>query len=100
MRAVARRIAELEGRFGGAGGKPLLLFVMDLAGCELGLDQHACIEILDECGFLPTRGMGVVDFRNIPHGLSAQELETFLRENASEICNLCGAQNQSSQASA
>jgi len=100
MRAVARRIAKLEGRFGSADGKPSLLLVMDLANSELALDQDACIEILDECGFLPTRGMGLVDPGKTPYRLNADELETFLRENGAELCNLCGAQTHSGPASA
>jgi hypothetical protein len=95
MNAVARRIDKLEERFGTADGKPRILVVVTRGGAGLALDQDTCIEILDGCGFLPARGVGVVDLGKIPNGLNAEGLETFLRENAAEICNFRGARNQS-----
>jgi len=41
---------------------------------------------LDDGGFLPSTGFGMVDFTVIPRGLRAQEEEKFVRENGSEIC--------------
>ena len=78
MNAVARRIDKLEERFGTADGKSRILVVVVPAGLGLALDQDRCIAILDECGFLPTRGVGVVDLGKIPKGLNAEELERFL----------------------
>jgi hypothetical protein len=41
---------------------------------------------LDDGGFLPSTGFGMVDFAVIPRGVRAQEEEKFVRENGSEIC--------------
>jgi hypothetical protein len=46
----------------------------------------AYVQILDDRGFLPSTGFGMVDFTVIPRGLRAQEEEKFVRENGSEIC--------------
>jgi hypothetical protein len=60
----------------------LRLWVLTKPGCEFALDLDRCVQILDECGFLPTARFGVLDFCGIPDGLSAEELEKFLRERA------------------
>ena len=62
-----------------------LLMVVTSAGRGLALDQDRCIEILRECGFLPTGPVGVVNLGQIPDGLSAEELERFLREDGADI---------------
>jgi hypothetical protein len=45
-----------------------------------------CLQILDECGYLPTcNGLFLVNLLNIPNGLNADELERYLREHGSEL---------------
>ena len=88
MKTVARRIAKLEHQFGAAQGETPVLLVMSAAASELALDQDRCIEILRECGHLPTGpGFGIVYLYEIPDGLNAQELEKYLREQGAVICN-------------
>jgi hypothetical protein len=86
MRAVVRRIDRLEDQFGSAMGKPGILLVVSSAGWGLALDEDRCIEILRECGSLPTGPIGLVNLCQIPDGLNAEETERFLRENWAEIC--------------
>jgi hypothetical protein len=93
MRTVARRIAKLEDRFLPGNGKPQLLLVVTAAGKALALDQDRCIQILRECGFLPTGPVGLVNLGEIPNGLNAEELERFLRKDGEEICGLRSVQN-------
>ena len=45
------------------------------------------MEILRECGYLPTGyGFGVVDLCNIPDGPNAKELDLYLRERGAQLC--------------
>ena len=88
MRTVTRRIAKLEDRFSPTEGKPQLLLVACRAGWGLALDMDKCVEILRECGFLPTGRIGLVSFLDIPSHMSAEELERFLREKGREACDL------------
>ena len=95
MTAVMRRIRRLEDRFAAADRpRPCLLLVVCRAGWGLALDQDRCIQILGECGFLPTGPAGVVNLGDIPDGLDAEETERFLRENGAEICGFRGVQDQ------
>jgi hypothetical protein len=58
------------------------------AGWTMALDTDRCVEILGECGFVRTGpGMLLLDFLNVPHGLNARELESYLQEHGAEICN-------------
>ena len=75
-----------------------LLVVVTAADRGLALDQDKCIQILRECGSLPTGPVGVVNLGQIPRGLNAEELETFLREDGADICGLRGAQNHGERA--
>ena len=93
MRIVARRIGKLEDRFWPGNGKPPLLLVVCNAGWGLALDQEACIQILRECGFLPTGPVGLVNLGRIPDGLNAEELERYLREGGAETRGFRGAQD-------
>jgi hypothetical protein len=86
VKAIARRLRRLEDQFGPADGKPRHLLVVCNAGWGLALDRDTCIQVLDECGFLPAHGLGLVNLGEIPEGLNAEETERFLRENAAEIC--------------
>ena len=55
MKGVFRRIRRLEDRFASAGEKGLLV----VTSCvTLALDKDTCVEILRECGFVPSRGIG------------------------------------------
>jgi hypothetical protein len=53
---------------------------------KLGLDEDTCVKILDEAGFLATRGIASVDLLHIPSGLSASETKRYLLKNGAEIC--------------
>jgi hypothetical protein len=81
MKTVDRRLCKLEDQFGTGSRKPRLLLVACKAGWGLALDMDACLQILGECGFLPTDRVGLVNLTNIPEGLSAQQTEELLREN-------------------
>jgi hypothetical protein len=88
MTTIDRRIRKLEDRFWIGGRKQPLLIVVTQAARRLALDQDRCMQILGECGFLPTGPVGVVNLGNIPNGLNAEQLERFLREHGSETCGL------------
>ena len=91
IRTVTRRIDKLEDRFGIAAAKPGLLVVASASGRRRALDVDTCVDILRECGFLPTGlGIGFVDLIHLPDGLNAVELERFLRKNGAEICGARG----------
>lgn len=80
-----RRIAKLEKQFGTVESEPPLLLVVSSG--SLALDEDRCIEILGECGFLPTGPVfAAVSLCRIPKGLNAKETERYLRENGSNIC--------------
>jgi hypothetical protein len=85
-KAVARRIRRLEDRYGSASGPSFLV----VTSCvTLALDKDTCVEILRECGFVPSRGIGgivVVSLCKIPDGLNAAEIEMYLRKNGAELC--------------
>lgn len=81
MKAIDSRIRRLHGRLCPDDGQPQRLWVLIKAGYGLALDQDRCIQILDECGFLPTGRFGVVNLCGIPDGLNAEELENYLRTN-------------------
>jgi hypothetical protein len=54
---------------------------MRLVNHELALDTDTCLQILNECGYIPTRRFAVADFGKIPDGLNAAETEALLRKN-------------------
>ena len=85
MRTVTRRIGRLEDRFSpGSGKRQCILLVVCKAGWGLALDRDACIQILRECGFLPTGPVGLVNLCQVPDGLNAEELDRHLRDNGAE----------------
>jgi hypothetical protein len=84
VRTALKRIAKLEHRFGTVDG-PRLLLVVCKAGWGLPLDLETCVQILEDCGALPTSSVGVVNLLDIPEGLSARQTETFLRENGAAL---------------
>jgi hypothetical protein len=81
MKITDRRLRKLEDQFGMGYWKPRLLLVACKAGWGLALDMDTCIQILGECGSLPTGSVGLVNLLSIPDGLSAQQTEMLLREN-------------------
>ena len=82
MKTLGRRLHKLEDHFWPADGKrQRILLILCRAGFELALDTNTCVQILDECGFLSTDQVGLVNLSDIPNGLSAMELERYLREN-------------------
>ena len=92
MKTIHRRIRKLEDRFCPA--EPGWLLVVSCVWRELALDQDRCIEILRECGHLPTGpGFGIVNLWEIPDGLNAQELERYLRKDGAETRGFRGAEN-------
>jgi hypothetical protein len=87
MKIIDRRLHKLEDQFAPAKGKPGILLVVCHAGWGLALEQDPCIQILRECGFLPTGAIGLVNFCDIPAGMNAEGTERFLRERGAEICS-------------
>jgi hypothetical protein len=81
MKTMDRRLCKLEDQFGTGNRKPRLLLVLCQAGWGLALDMDTCIQVLGECGSLPTGPVGLVNFLDIPEGLSAPQTEMLLREN-------------------
>jgi hypothetical protein len=87
MKAVIRRLRRLEDQFKPASSsRQGLEIVVARADRRLTVDGPACVQILPECGFVPSRCLSVVNLCEIPDGLNAAETERFLRENAAAIC--------------
>jgi hypothetical protein len=86
MKSIDGRLSKLEHRFGVARSAPRYLFI--LSDRDLESVEDAYIKILDEAGFLPSSGVGTLDFTVMPRGLNAQEGEKFVRENGAEICGM------------
>jgi hypothetical protein len=84
MKIIHSRIRRLENQFGVVDEKQRILLVVCDAGCG---DQDASIQILRECGFLPTGPIGLVNFLNIPAGMNTEEADRFLRERGAQICS-------------
>ena len=83
MKSIARRLSKLENPLGLT--KDLFLVVLSDAG-RRSLEDEACIRILREGGFLPARGVAMVDLAQIPVGLNAEETKRFVRQNGAAIC--------------
>jgi hypothetical protein len=88
MTNLQRRIERLERPAGADTQAGLRLIVMD-AGATFAMDVDRCVEVLAESGFVRP-GCCVLDFLNIPHGLTQDELVAYLREHGGEICNPSG----------
>ncbi len=63
MKTIDSRIRKLKDRFWIGNAKRPLLLVVGKAGWGLALDQDRCIQILDECGSLPTGPVGLVNLK-------------------------------------
>jgi len=92
MKTIHRRIRKIEGRLW-PDRKPQRLWILCNAGRNLALDHDRCVQILGECGFLPTERFGVVNLLQVPDGLNAEQLERFLRTNGSGDSWFHGNQN-------
>jgi hypothetical protein len=92
MKAIDSRIRRLQHQLCPDHGQEQRLWVAVIVGREFALDQDRCIEILDECGFLPKTRFGVLSFCGIPDGLNAKELENYLRRNGTQTCNFGASQ--------
>jgi len=79
MKTIGNRIRNLEHRIFPNAGQKQRLWVTTIVGRKFALDQDKCIDILRECGFLPTGRFAIVSFCGIPDGLNAKELEKYLR---------------------
>jgi hypothetical protein len=90
MTNLQRRIERLE-RPAGTGAQAGLRLIVMQAGATFAMDVDRCVEVLVECGFLcAVPGISMLNLLDVPHGLSAQELERYLREHGAEISNLKG----------
>jgi hypothetical protein len=79
MTTITRRFCKLEDQFGTGNRKPRLLLVACKAGWGLALDMDTCIQVLGQCGSLPTGPVGLVNLLSIPEGLDAEQTGRFLR---------------------
>ena len=94
MKAIDSRIRRLQGRLCPDKGEQRL-WVTTLPFRQFALDLDRCVEILGECGFLPTGRFGIVSLCGIPDGLNAKELENYLRTNGTQAPRF-GADQQNS----
>ena len=78
---LTRRLNRLEEQMTPAAST---LVVVRQAGWGLALEEDRCIQILGECGYLPTTPVGVVSLLDVPDGLNAEELERFLRKHGAQ----------------
>ena len=95
MRTVTKRIDKLENCLGIAKGKPGLVYAVSAAAWRHPLSVDTFMKILRECGFVPTGpGVHMVDLLHLPKGLSAEELEKFLREHGEVTQRFGGIQRE------
>jgi len=95
MKAIDRRIRRLQQQLCPGEGQPQGIWVAVIYGQQFALDRERCIEILRECGYLPKTRFLVLHFCGIPDGLTAKELEQYLRRNGAQICGTGRDQQQS-----
>jgi hypothetical protein len=88
MKTLDRRLRGLEHQFGIVNNTPRHLVILSAAGSERDYDTY--INILDEAGLLQTSGFVFVNFTKIPHELTDEEAEQFVRENAATFCGTRG----------
>ena len=85
MNPLTRRVSRLEDQFGTENGDSEgILIVASRVG--LAMEADSCVQILRECGFVPTRGFGVVNLYKIPEGLKAGQIKLYLRKHGAELC--------------
>ena len=95
MKALNSRIRRLQQQLIPDNGQEQGIWLTVRYGQEFALDRDRCIEILRECGFLPTVRFVVLNFMDIPDGLNAKELEQYLLRNGAQICGFGRDQQQS-----
>jgi len=95
MKAIHSRIRRLQQQLCLDEGQPQHIWMTVIYGQQFALDRDRCIEILRECGFLPSSRFVVLHFFGIPHGLNAKELEQYLRRHGAQICGTGRDQQQS-----
>jgi len=95
MKALNSRIRRLQQQLIPDKGQEQGIWLTARYGQEFALDRDRCIEILRECGFLPTVRFVVLNFMDIPDGLNAKELEQYLRRNGAQIRGFGRDQQQS-----
>jgi hypothetical protein len=93
MRSIEGRLSKLENRFGLAQNQTLCRFIVSEAGRDFGGAEDTYLQILDEAGFTSANGFTIIDLTRIPHGLSAEDAEKFVREHGAKICGPRGAPN-------
>jgi hypothetical protein len=84
MKHVNHRLRKLETRLAPP-PEERLCFPVTRIDRELALDESTCIDILEECGYLPNVLLCVVHLARIPDGLDAAELDRYLREHGDEL---------------
>ena len=88
MKAIDSRIRRLQYRLCPDKGQPQRLWVLVKPNYGLALDLDRCTQILGECRVLPMGRFGCLNFLGIPEGLTARELEQYLRRNgAGTFCS-------------
>jgi hypothetical protein len=86
MHSIRRRIEKLESGRREAAEGGIHLFVLR-AGMELAVDGNRCVEILRQAGYLQSGlFMSVIRLLNVPWGLDADALGTYLRDHGGKIC--------------
>jgi len=94
MKAIDSRIRRLQDRLCPDHGQEQRFWVTILPGQKFALDRDRCIEILGECGFLPTVRFVVLNYMNIPDGLNTKELGQYLRRHRAQLCGTSRDQQQ------
>jgi len=77
--SIESRINKLEHRFGTA--RDAARYIVILTDRDLSDDEEAYIEMLHKAGSFPGGGVLMVNFMSIPCGLTAIEIDRFVREN-------------------
>ena len=84
MTKLKHRLARLEERMGFKEDRLVVKLVR--AEAEFALDGEDCERILAESMQFNTGRIAVLNLLDVPDGLNAGELETYLREHAEEVC--------------
>src|SRR5215475_1481112 len=81
MTKLGHRLARLEGQIGCKADRMVVRIMR--TGQTFALPREDCEEILAKSGFFK-QGIRVLDFLNVPDGLTAKELREYLLEHAEE----------------
>ena len=89
MKSVTRRVTNLETKFGVTGGKPGIILIVSVAGRRGPLSDETCMQMITECGLLPTGpGVHILNLTNLPRHLNPEEFRKFLRKHGAEATRL------------